>query len=79
MITPDIPPAPDGLFWYSLSTVLVLALIWVLQRYVSKTDKLFEKIIHNQQQLLINDKVQDTRLDDLESPSKIVRYRHNGN
>lgn len=79
MILLDATPMPDGLFYYSLSTLLALAIIAIIWRYIGKTDDLLKELKQAVQNLLINDKVQDSRIEDLEDDKKIVRYRSNNN
>lgn len=72
-------PMPDGLFYYSLSTLLALAIIAIIWRYVGKTDDLLKELKQAVQSLMINDKVQDNRIDDLEEHNKIVKYKNRHN
>lgn len=60
------PPIPDGYFWYVLSTVLVTALIWVVNRYVNRVDRLFEKLTESINDLIQISKVHEHRLEDVE-------------
>lgn len=78
MIILDAQPMPDGLFYYSLSTLLALAIIAIIWRYVGKTDDMLKELKQAVQTLMINDKVQDSRIEDLEDHNKIVKYRGNG-
>lgn len=75
------PTTPDTWFWYSLSSLLAIALIWVLQRYVNKTETLIKELKDVVQGLLINDKVQDVnihnhneRLNGIEDRINVVKY-----
>jgi hypothetical protein len=47
---------PDGIFYYSLSTLLTGALVWIIGRYVAKQSDLLEYLVKN-------DVRQDARLD----------------
>jgi len=38
---------PDGVFYYSLSIVLVVALIGIIYRYSEKTSKLLDELVKN--------------------------------
>lgn len=78
MIILDAQPMPDGLFYYSLSTLLALAIIAIIWRYVGKTDDMLKELKQAVQTLMINDKVQDSRIEDLEDHNKIVKYRGKG-
>lgn len=44
----DIPTQiPDGVFYYSLSIVLVVALVGIIYRYSEKTSKLLDELVKN--------------------------------
>lgn len=49
-------PIPDSFFYYTLSTLMAAALIWILSRYVNRTGDLLDKLVQN-------DIKQDGRLD----------------
>ena len=42
---------PDQYFWYSLSTILAGALLWIVTRYVSRTEILITSLKETIQQL----------------------------
>lgn len=46
------PPMPDGYFWYVISTAFLSALIWIINRYVNRIDRLFEKLTTNIEELM---------------------------
>lgn len=52
----ELQAVPDGIFYYSLSVLLIGALIVIVYRYADKTSKLLDELVKN-------DAVQDTRLD----------------
>lgn len=58
-------PTPDMLFWYSLSIILAGALIWVVNRYVTRTDKMFSQLIEAVNELRIIIKVHETEIENL--------------
>lgn len=58
-------PTPDMLFWYSLSIVLAGSLIWVVNRYVNRTDKMFSQLIDAVNELRIIIKVHETEIENL--------------
>lgn len=62
-------PRPDQYFWYTIATVLVLVLVWIVQRYVSKTDKLMEKLVEGMNQLDKTAAIHDQRIQNLEKNS----------
>jgi len=73
-----VTPIPDGIFWYSLSTLLALSLIWVLQRYVNKTEKLLERLVADVSLLKINEATQDTTLKEHGKDILALETRING-
>ncbi len=79
MTLTELQPMPDGLFYYSLSTLLALAIIAIIWRYVGKTDDMLKELKQAVQNLMINDKVQDNRIEDLEDQHKIVKYKGRNN
>lgn len=79
MILTEMQPMPDGLFYYSLSTLLALAIIAIIWRYVGKTDDMLKELKQAVQNLMINDKVQDSKIEDLENHQKIVKYKGRNN
>lgn len=79
MILLELQPMPDGLFYYSLSTLLALAIIAIIWRYVGKTDDMLKELKQAVQNLMINDKVQDSKIEDLENHQKIVKYKGRNN
>ena len=56
MVILEVPIVPDGIFYYSLSTLLTGALVWIIGRYVAKQSDLLEYLVKN-------DVRQDARLD----------------
>jgi len=58
-------PTPDMLFWYSLSIGLAGGLIWVVNRYVNRTDRMFSQLIEAVNELRIIIKVHETEIDNL--------------
>lgn len=38
-------PVPDGFFYYTLSTIVAGALIWVFIRYINKLDKTLDALM----------------------------------
>lgn len=70
----EIPPVPDGIFWYSLSTVMAGALMAILWNYAKETTSMIKELKDTIQDLAINDKVQDERLDGHDEKLYDVRY-----
>lgn len=72
----EIPPVPDGIFWYSLSTVMAGALIAILWNYAKETTGMIKELKETVQNLAINDKVQDEKIDGLDDKVNgyIVNY-----
>lgn len=74
-------PNPDQFFWYSLATLLGMTLVWVISRYISKQDKLMDKVLDMLTDLSSISKVHEIRLNnhdkDIErlEGQKIVTYR----
>lgn len=74
-------PNPDQYFWYTLATILGCALIWVIGRYITKQDKLMDRVLDMLMDLSTISKVHDTRLNnhdkDIErlEEHRIVTYR----
>lgn len=68
-------PTPDMLFWYSLSIVLAGSLIWVVNRYVNRTDKMFSQLIDAVNELRIIIKVHETEIDNLKDKVFGVKKR----
>jgi len=58
-------PTPDMFFWYSLSIVLSASLIWVVNRYVNRTDKMFQQLIDAVTELKVMIKVHESEIDNL--------------
>lgn len=44
-------PSPDQYFWYILATVLASSIIYIIHRYVNKTEKLLEKVVDDLQEM----------------------------
>lgn len=55
-------PNPDQFFWYTLATLLGVALVWVIGRYITKQDKLMDRVLDMLMDLSTISKVHDTRL-----------------
>lgn len=70
----EIPPVPDGIFWYSLSTVMAGALIAILWNYAKETTGMIKELKETVQKLAINDSVQDERLDSHDEKLYEVKY-----
>lgn len=47
MILCEVVATPDSYFWYALSILLCMTLIWILVRYSNKIDKTFDKMAEN--------------------------------
>lgn len=60
---------PDSYFWYSLASVLAIALIWVIQRHVAKTEKVLERLTDSISDLNTRSAVHDERITALEEGS----------
>jgi hypothetical protein len=58
-------PTPDMFFWYSLSIVLSASLIWVVNRYVNRTDKMFQQLIDAVTELKVMIKVHESEIENL--------------
>ena len=43
-ITAQVTTVPDAWFWYTLSIVLAGALIWVIQRYINRHERILERV-----------------------------------
>jgi hypothetical protein len=57
---------PDMYFWYSLSIAMAGLLIWIIQRYISKTEKLLEKLVTDVSELKERTSVHNHRINELE-------------
>ena len=57
---------PDPFFWYSVSSVLIVILIWIVQRHIVKTDKLLERLTDTINTLSTNVAVLEERITALE-------------
>lgn len=57
---------PDQFFWYSVSSVLIVILIWIVQRHIVKTDKLLERLTDTINTLSTNVAVLEERITALE-------------
>ena len=60
-------PTPDMFFWYTLSIVLAGSLVWVVNRYVNRTDKMFQSLIDMVNELRIIIKVHESEIKNHES------------
>ncbi|HZI24817.1 MAG TPA: hypothetical protein VFD46_07065 [Chryseolinea sp.] len=54
--------APDQYFWYTLSSLLAAVLIYILWRYVGKTEKSIEKLTESIGQLTVITKLHEHRI-----------------
>jgi len=70
----EISTVPDGIFWYTLSTVMAGALIVIIWNYAKETTAMIKELKDTVQKLSINDKVQDERLDGHDEKLYEVRY-----
>lgn len=71
----DIPPVvPDGIFWYTLSTVMAGALIAIIWNYAKEMSGMIKELKDTTQKLAINDRVQDERLDGHDEKLYEVKY-----
>jgi len=57
---------PDNYFWYSLSILISGVLIWIIQRYIQKTERLLERLVNEVNDLKALTKLHNHRLDDIE-------------
>src|SRR6188768_541129 len=60
-------PTPDMYFWYSLSIILAGALVWVVNRYVNRTDAMFAQLINMVNELRVLIKVHESEIKNHES------------
>lgn len=80
--TPSVP-VPDGIFWYALSTLLAVALFWIIAKYVNKLDTVIENLSDNdiRQDLILKHHGDD--IEDLKNwkEGNVVKYprKKNGN
>lgn len=72
---------PDAYFWYSLTIVMALAIIWILVRYTGKVDETLKELKQAVNELITSNKVNSIRLDghdtdikDLKEGNFIVKY-----
>lgn len=74
-------PTPDQLFWYMLATLLGSALIWVIGRYITKQEKLMDRVLDMLTDLSTISKVHETRLNNHDKEigqlqeTRIVNYK----
>lgn len=54
---------PDAYFWYSLTIVMALAIIWILVRYTGKVDETLKELKQAVNELITSNKVHNIRLD----------------
>jgi hypothetical protein len=73
---------PDQYFWYTLATLLSLALIWVLIRYTGKIDTILIELKLSVNELVTITKVHEAEISHikedvktLREESKVVKYR----
>lgn len=64
---------PDGIFWYSLATLLAIALIWIIQRYVSKIDTMLLGLTESVNKLITITSVHEVEITNLKDDMK--KYR----
>ncbi|MDW0189338.1 MAG: hypothetical protein QOA70_06770 [Nitrososphaeraceae archaeon] len=56
MVILEVQPIPDGVFYYSLSIILGLALLGIIYKFSDRISRLLEELVKN-------DVKQDVRLD----------------
>jgi hypothetical protein len=73
---------PDQYFWYTLATLLSLALIWVLIRYTGKIDSILNELKISVNELVTITKVHEAEISHikedvktLREENKVVKYR----
>lgn len=60
------PPNPDTLFWYTISSVLAVALLGIIMWYLNKNEAILKGVSETLQRLVTNDAVKEQRLNDLD-------------
>lgn len=71
MILLDVtPPNPDTLFWYSIAGILFSALfgllIWIISRYLNKTEGFAKSVTETLNRLVTNDALKEQRLNGID-------------
>jgi hypothetical protein len=73
------PPSPDAYFWYAICIVLVSILVWIVNRYISRTERLFEELTKNINELIQVTKVHEHRISDAEDDIDHLKDRFDKN
>ena len=71
-------PIPDVIFYYALSSLLAVALFWLVARYINKLDALLDKLTENDIKQDSKLERHDERIEDLEKfkdSMHIVKYK----
>lgn len=68
-------PEPDNYFWYAFATGLASILIVIIWRYVSKTERVLEKITDSVNGLIKMTAVNDLRIGEAEKDIKELKQK----
>lgn len=71
----ELPPQPDTIFYYVLSILMGMALIWIFQRYIARLDENITKLTESDIKQNFHIEDHGKRIDDLEEKDKVVKYR----
>lgn len=66
---------PDQYFWYSLATLLSLALIWILKTYTGKIDTILNELKVSVNELVTITKVHENEITHIKEDVKTLKEK----